>query len=172
MVNGEAKVEIHDIYITDQNNQFMASSKAVSPEDYISELPEGKQEAVKKLRMEILDNLPDGFTEIMGYGMIGYVVPLSLYPKGYHCDPKLPLPFINLAAQKNHIAIYHMGLYADHRLLDWFLKAHEKTGLGKPDIGKSCIRFKDLKKIPFTLIGELASKMPVNDWIAIYEKLR
>lgn len=150
----------------------MASSKAVSPEDYISELPEEKQEAVRKLRMTILDNLPKGFTETMGYGMIGYVVPLSLYPKGYHCDPQLPLPFINLAAQKNHIAVYHMGLYADPVLLDWFTKAYEKTGMGKPDMGKSCIRFKKPEKIPYALIGELVSKMQVNDWIARYEKLR
>lgn len=150
----------------------MASSNAKNPEDYILELPEEKQVVMRQLRHEISNNLPRGFEEQMGYGMINYVVPHSIYPQGYHCDPKLPLPFIALAAQKNHIAVYHMGIYSDPKLLDWFNKAYEKTGIGKPDMGKSCIRFKNLKKIPFALIGELASKMSVNDWIATYEKLK
>ena len=129
-----------------------------------------KKEALIKLRDVMQKNLPDGFEERMSYGMIGYVVPHELYPKGYHCDPKLPLPFINLAAQKNFVAVYHMGIYADPKLLDWFTKNYAKEVTGKLDMGKSCIRFKKAEQIPFKLIGELVSKMTVKEWIALYEK--
>jgi hypothetical protein len=105
----------------------------------------------------------------MNYGMIGYVVPHSLYPAGYHCDPKLPLPFINLASQKQYIALYHMGVYADPALLGWFLEAHAQLGIGKPDMGKSCLRFKKPEKIPFDLIGELCTKVTPQAWIDRYE---
>lgn len=147
----------------------MASSKAVTPGEYILELPEEKQAVISKLRKEILKNLPKGFEEIMNYGMIGYVVPHSLYPKGYHCEPRQPLPFMGLAAQKNHIAVYHMGVYADPALASWFTQAFEQTGMGRLDMGKSCIRFKNPQKIPYELMGELASKMSVKDWINLYE---
>ncbi|MBK8699086.1 MAG: DUF1801 domain-containing protein [Saprospiraceae bacterium] len=145
-------------------------SKATTVEDYLAELPEDRKEAMTMLRKIIKKNLPKGFQECMGYGMMGYSVPHSLYPSGYHCDPKQPLPFMSLASQKNFIAVYHMGVYADPTLLDWFTKAFAEAGVGKLDMGKSCIRFKNMNKIPFDLIGELASKMTTKDWIAMYEK--
>lgn len=145
-------------------------SKAATVEEYIKELPEERQEAVTKLRKEIKKNLPKGFSEGMGYGMIGYCVPHSLYPAGYHCDPKLPLPFMNIASQKNFIAVYHMAVYAEPNLLKWFTDAYAKAGVGKLDMGKSCIRFKKPENIPYKLIGELASKVTVEKWIEYYEK--
>ncbi|HRI21013.1 MAG TPA: DUF1801 domain-containing protein [Panacibacter sp.] len=124
----------------------------------------------KKLRNEILQNIPEGFQETMGYGMIGYVVPHSLYPKGYHCTPQLPLPFMNIASQKNFIAVYHMGVYADKSLYNWFVEEYSKLSSAKLDMGKSCIRFKNPGKIPFELIGKLAGKITVKQWIDIYEE--
>ena len=145
-------------------------SKASTVDEYISELPTDRQEAIAKLRKEIKKNLPKGFKEGMGYGMMGYSVPHSIYPAGYHCDPKLPLPFMGLASQKNFIAVYHMGIYADPKLMKWFTDAYAKVVPGKLDMGKSCIRFKKPEHIPVKLIGELASKMTVEDWINMYEK--
>jgi hypothetical protein len=118
----------------------------------------------------IKKNLPKGFKEVMSYGMLGFVVPHSMYPDGYHCTPELPLPFLNLASQKNFIAIYHMGIYADPKLLGWFTKEFPKHSKSKLDMGKSCIRFKKPDDIPVKLIGELASKMTPEDWINLYEK--
>ena len=145
------------------------SSKAELPQDYIDALPEDRKAAIVKIQEALLTNLPEGFTEVMSYGMLGYVVPHSLYPKGYHCTPKLPLPFMGLAAQKNFIALYHMG-FADKNLLEWFTTEYPKHCKGKLDIGKSCIRFKKIDDIPYALIGELATKMTVNQWITIYEE--
>ena len=144
-------------------------SKATTPEHYLAELPEDRKEAMLKLRNVIKDNLPKGFQEQMSYGMLGYVVPHSIYPNGYHCNPKLPLPFINLASQKNFIALYHMGIYANKNLLDWFVAEYPKHFKTKIDMGKSCLRFKKMDDIPFELIGELVKKMSVQDWISIYE---
>ena len=144
-------------------------SKATTPEHYLSELPEDRKIAMLKLRNVIKDNLPKGFQEQMSYGMLGYVVPHSIYPNGYHCNPKLPLPFINLASQKNFIALYHMGIYANKNLLDWFVVEYPKHFKTKIDMGKSCLRFKKMDDIPFELIGELVKKMSVQDWISIYE---
>ena len=144
-------------------------SKATTPEHYLSELPEDRKIAMLKLRNVIKDNLPKGFQEQMSYGMLGYVVPHSIYPNGYHCNPKLPLPFINLASQKNFIALYHMGIYANKNLLDWFVVEYPKHFKTKIDMGKSCLRFKKMEDIPFELIGELVKKMSVQDWISIYE---
>lgn len=145
-------------------------SKATTPEQYLAELPEDRKGVITKLRQTILDNLPEGFEEQMGYGMLGYVVPHSKYPPGYHCDPKLPLPFINLASQKAHIGFYHSGIYADKDLLDWFVSEYDKTDIKvKLNMGKSCVRFKREAHIPFELIGELVSKVTVDDWIATYE---
>lgn len=144
-------------------------SKAQSVEDYISQVPENQHEAIVQLRKTICENLPPGFSEQMSYGMIGYVVPHSLYPKGYHCDPKLPLPFLNIAAQKNFIALYHMGLYSNPELLKWFTGEFPKYSTLRLDMGKSCIRFKNPGHIPFTLIGELVKKIQVADWISFYE---
>ena len=145
-------------------------SKATTPEQYLSELPEDRKEAMLKLRNAIKENLPQGFEEVISYGMLGYVVPHSIYPSGYHCDPKLPLPFINLASQKNFIALYHMGIYANKNLESWFVSEYPKHVKTKLDMGKSCIRFKKMEDIPFDFIGELAAKVSVEDWISIYEK--
>ena len=144
-------------------------SKATTPEDYLESLPEDRKKIVSDIRKVLLKNLPKGFREGMGYGMIGYVVPHSLYPAGYHCDPKLPLPFISLASQKNHIALYHMGLYGGEHL-EWFQKEWKKATDKKLDMGKSCIRFKKAEDVPLKLIGELASKITPQEWIAVYEK--
>jgi hypothetical protein len=140
-------------------------------EQYCHSLPSERQEVIEKLRKVILKNLPKGFLEEMNYGMIGYVVPHSLYPDGYHCDPSLPLPFMNIASQKNFIAVYHMGIYADSKLLKWFTEAYAKEVKGNLDMGKSCIRFKKPDQIPFELIGALAAKMSPKDWISLYEKV-
>lgn len=144
--------------------------KAFNPEEYIGQLPQDRQAAISQLRRVILQHLPKGFEETMSYGMIGYVVPHSLYPAGYHCDPKLPLPFMSIASQKSHIGFYHMGLYADEQLLQWFVDEFPKHSSRKLDMGKSCLRFKNPEHIPFTLLGELVGKMKPDDWIARYEK--
>jgi len=145
-------------------------SKAATPEEYIQEIPVERQAAFKKLRAVIKKNLPKGFKEGMGYGMMGWDVPHSIYPAGYHCNPKAPLPFMGIASQKNFIAVYHMGVYADPKLLKWFQEAHAKASPKKIDMGKSCIRYKKPEDIPFDLIGELASKITPAEWIATYEK--
>lgn len=137
--------------------------------EYLSELPEERKTAFLKLRDSILNTLPKGFEEQMSYGMLGYVVPHSIYPNGYHCNPKLPLPFINIASQKNFIALYHMGIYANPELLDWFTAEYPKHSSLKLDMGKGCIRFKKPDQIPFELIAELAAKISVEDWIECYE---
>ena len=141
-----------------------------NPEDYISEVPEDRKAAIKRLRKTILDNLPQGFEEEMSYGMVGYVVPHSIFPSGYHCDPTLPLPFMSFASQKNFVALYHMGIYAKKELLDWFVAEYPKHCQTKLDMGKSCIRFKKPDQIPFELIAELCSKMTVQEWVDIYTK--
>ncbi len=145
-------------------------SKATTVEQYLSEVPPERQAAMEKLRKEIKKNLPKGFKESIGYGMIGYCVPHSLYPAGYHCDPKQPLPFMGLASQKNFIAVYHMGVYASPPLLKWFTTEYKKQVPGRLDMGKSCLRFTKPENIPFKLIGELCSKMTPEEWIAVYEK--
>ncbi len=144
--------------------------EATSPDDYISKLPEDRVDPMIRLRGVINQNIPDKYEETMSYNMIGWVVPHSVYPDGYHCDPKLPLPFINIASQKNFIALYHSGIYADQALHDWFVAEYPKHAKRKLDMGKSCIRFKKMDDIPFDLIGELISKMSVDEWIALYEK--
>ena len=142
---------------------------AISPENYVEQLSDERKLAISKLRQTILSNLPEGFKEEMNYGMIGYVIPHSIYPPGYHCNPKLPLPFINIASQKNFIAFYHMGIYAEKEILDWFTSEYPKHSELKLDMGKSCIRFKKPEHIPFELIGELVQKITVEKWIEIYE---
>lgn len=145
-------------------------SAAQTPDQYVAELPEDRRMVIEKLRKTTTDNLPEGFTEAMGYGMIGYVVPHALYPPGYHCDPKQPLPFFGLASQKNSINMYHMGMYADTNLLDWFVSEYPKHAKGKLDMGKSCVRFKKMDDIPYELIAQLLKRVTVQDWIATYEK--
>ncbi len=145
-------------------------TKANTVKEYITNLTEDRKKAINKLRKAILNNLPKGFAEVINYGMIGYVIPHSIYPKGYHCDPKLPLPFINIASQKNFVAVYHMGLYTDKILMDWFVKEYPKHSKAKLDMGKSCIRFNQLDQIPYDLIGELSGKISPKEWINIYER--
>jgi hypothetical protein len=141
-----------------------------SVKEYINGLSEDRQVVIKKLQALTKKNLPKGFEEEMSYGMIGYVVPHKLYPSGYHCDPKLPLPFLSIASQKNFIALYHMGMYAKPELLDWFTSEYPKHCKSKLDMGKSCVRFKKMEDIPYALLEELMKKMTVADWISIYEK--
>jgi len=145
-------------------------SKATTPEQYLAELPDDRKEAMLKLRKTIKDNLPKGFEEIISYGMLGYVVPHTIYPDGYHCTPKLPLPFMNIASQKNFIAVYHMGIYGNTHLSDWFVAEYPKHAKAKLDMGKGCIRFKKMDDIPFELIGELATKISVEEYITLYEQ--
>jgi len=144
--------------------------KAKNVKEYLQKVPQERIEYFKKLRKTILANLLKGFDEQINYGMIGYVVTHEIYPAGYHCDPKLPLPFANIASQKNFIGFYHMGIYANPGLLEWFVKEYPKHSDTKLDMGKSCIRFKKMDKIPYDLIGKLMRKMTVNDWIKLYEK--
>jgi len=144
-------------------------SNCKTPQEYLDSLPEDRKIAVEKLRKIIKLNLPEGFQEEMSYGMLGYVVPHSIYPQGYHCNPKLPLPFMNIASQKNFIAIYHMGIYLDSEIMNWFIAEYSKQVNTKIDMGKSCIRFKKMDAIPFELMGELAAKMSVSEWISVFE---
>lgn len=145
-------------------------SKATTPGEYFDSLPADRKKAMDELRKTIKKNLPKGFAEVMSYGMVGYVVPHKLYPAGYHCDPKQPLPFAGMASQKNFIVLYHMGIYANPALLQWFVAEYTKRVPSKLDMGKSCIRFKKPEQIPFDVVGELMQKMTVEDWIALYEK--
>jgi hypothetical protein len=142
-----------------------------TPAEIIANCPEDRKDAMKHLHETITSSLPDGFEAGVGYGMILYFVPHTIYPAGYHCDPKQPLPFVSLASQKNFIALYHMGLYADPELLNWFTDKYKATVSSKLDIGKSCIRFKKMTDIPFDLIGELMQKITVTSWIETYETL-
>jgi hypothetical protein len=145
-------------------------SDATSPESYLNQLPDDRKRIITKLRQVVLKNLPPGFKETVAYGMLAYVVPHKIYPKGYHVNPDQPLPFMNVASQKNYIAVYHMGIYGEPSLLKWFSNEYLKRTGSKADIGKSCIRFKKPEQIPFELIGELSTKISVEEWIGLYEK--
>lgn len=144
-------------------------SSAQSIEAYLKEIPEERKSAFLRLRETILKNIPKGFIEKISYGVIGFIVPHDLYPKGYHSNPKLPLPFISIASQKNFIVLYHMGIYANPELLQWFITEYTKYSTQKLNMGKSCIRFKKLDQIPFDLIAQLVQKMSVEEWINYYE---
>ncbi len=147
----------------------MVQSAATTPEDYLAELEPERRDVVGRLREVILAGLPPGFEEVMSYGMIGYVVPHSLYPPGYHCNTDLPLPFMNLASQKQYVAVYHMGIYADAELLAWFQNAYREQLGRKPDMGKSCLRLRKMDQVPYDLVGELAGRITPQEWIARYE---
>lgn len=138
-------------------------------EEYFESIPDDRKESIKNLYTLIKENLPKGFEERINYGHIGFVVPHSLYPKGYHCDPTSPLPFIGIASQKNFIALYHMGIYADNKLYDWFTEEYPKYSKRKLDMGKSCIRFKKIDDIPYDLIKQLVTKITLKQWIELYE---
>lgn len=139
-------------------------------EEYLATIPEDRRPVIEKLRQVIQTNLPEGFEEQLAFGMISYVVPLTRYPQGYHAQAGEPLPFISLASQKNHIALYHMGIYGDPVLLDWFTKEYAKRVPTKLDMGKSCIRFKNPDRIPYDLIAELCQKISVDEFINAYER--
>lgn len=146
------------------------TSTATNPTEYLESLPEDRRAAMQRL-YELIDlKLPAGFKSGMSYGMLTWVVPHSTYPNGYHCDPKQALPFLSIASQKNFIAVYHMGMYADKELHDWFVNEYPKHSKTKLDMGKSCIRFKKPENIPFDLLGELFGKMSVEQWIGLYEQ--
>ena len=138
-------------------------------EEILISLPEDRLEPFNKLHDVIMKNLPKGFEAAISYGGLGYVIPHSLYPAGYHCKPIEPLPFAGIASQKNSINFYHMGIYSDPKLLEWFVSEYPKYSEQKLDMGKSCVRFKKLDQIPYKLIGELMKKMSVKKWISIYE---
>lgn len=146
-------------------------STAATTDNYYAGLPEDRKAAMNELRRVINKNIPKGFHEQMIYGMPGWVVPHSIFPAGYHCDPKLPLGFLNIASQKNFIAIYHMGIYSSPALLSWFVTEFPNYSKAKLDMGKSCIRFKKPEEIPFKLLGELMKNMTVKEWINIYETI-
>ena len=147
------------------------STNAVTPEHYIDALPDERKEAMQRLRALALEQLPPGYKEAMGYGMLCYVVPKETYPNGYHVNPSLPLSLMSIASQKNFIALYHMGIYGDQKLLDWFVSEYPKHCKTKLDMGKSCIRFKNISDIPYALLGELFSKITVDQYIANYENI-
>jgi hypothetical protein len=140
-------------------------------EEILENIPEDRKEAFHKLHQTILDHLPTGFELGISYGALGYVIPHTLYPAGYHCKPSEPLPFASLASQKNSINFYHMGIYADPALLNWFVAEYPKHSAQKLDMGKSCIRFKKLDQIPYDLIGALMQKMSAQQWIDLYERM-
>jgi len=142
---------------------------AKSVDDYVAAIPGERQAAVRRLLETIRSNLPEGFEETIQYKMPSFVVPLSRYPDGYHCESNTPLPFISIASQKNHISLYHSGLYADSDMLEWFTAEYARRVQGRLDMGKSCVRFRKPEAIPFELLGELARRMSVERWIELYE---
>ncbi len=137
---------------------------------YIRSLPLDRQQNFRMLRATVAENLPDGFEELAGDQQISYVVPLLIFPDGYHCKPGKPLPFLQLAFRKNYLALYHFGLYASEELLKWWVDEYSKRVPDKLDMGKSCIRFKEWQNLPLGLIAELCGKMTVEEWIDIYKK--
>jgi len=144
--------------------------QAGSVVEYIESLPEDRIEAFQRLRETVKENLPRGFVESLSYGIPGFVIPHSLYPAGYHCKPEEPLPFISIGNQKHFIGFYHMGIYVFPDIAAWFEKEYLALDLGKPDMGKSCIRLKKMDRIPYSLLGQLCRKITAEDWIAAYEK--
>lgn len=144
------------------------TSSATTPEEYVNQLPDDRKPVISMLRKIISEHLPKGFEETISYGTLSYVVPHSIYPDGYHCKPSEPLPFAAIASQKHTINFYHMGIYADDALLQWFVSEYPNHTKQKLDMGKSCIRFKKFDEIPYKLIGELMKKLSVTEWINIY----
>jgi uncharacterized protein YdhG (YjbR/CyaY superfamily) len=138
--------------------------------EILANVPEDRKEAFAQLHHTIVANLPEGFEPGISYGMLGYVIPHSLYPAGYHCKPAEPLPFASIASQKNSINLYHMGIYQDPSLMEWFVAEYPKHSQQKLDMGKSCLRFKKTEHIPYDLLGQLMQKMTAEQWIALYER--
>ena len=165
------------ITIVNRNNlikislSYKKALDAKTVKDILNNLPADRAEPFNKLHDVIVKNLPKGFEAAISYGGLGYVVPHTLYPAGYHCKPSEPLPFAGIASQKNSINFYHMGIYSDPELLKWFVTEYPKHSKQKLDMGKSCVRFKKPDQIPFELLGELVTKISVKDWIATYESV-
>ena len=151
--------------------KLIMQSKSTTVAGYLDELPEDRRQAINKVRAAIRKNLPKGYEETMQYGMITYVVPHKLYPAGYHCNPKDPLPFVSLASQKNYMSLYLMACYMNPELKAWVI-AEAKARGNKLDMGKSCIRFKKLEELPLDVVGEAIAKLAVADYIALYEGIR
>ena len=151
-----------------ENLELMKAIGA-SVEEILNSLPTDRAEPFNRLHDIIVKNLPEGFEAAISYGGLGYVVPHTLYPAGYHCKPSEPLPFAGIASQKGSINFYHMGIYSDPELLAWFVAEFPKHSTSKLDMGKSCVRFKKPDDIPYALIGELMTKITLEDWIEIYE---
>jgi hypothetical protein len=145
------------------------TSDAATVEEYLAGLPEDRRAAIAAMRQVILSNLPEGYEESMQGGMIGYAVPHSLYPKGYHANPRQPLPFVSLANQKNHMALYLMCVYGDESTEQWFREEWARSGK-KLDMGKSCVRFKRLHDVSLEAIGGVIARTPVADYVSRYEK--
>jgi hypothetical protein len=150
-------------------------SKATTVSAYLRSLPEDRRATISAVRDVILKNLDPSYEEGIQYGMIGYYVPHHVYPKGYHCDPKQPLPFAALASQKNYMSLYLMSAYCgcvddspNNRHAQWFREAWAKTGK-KLDMGKACIRFKKIDDIPLDLIGEAIRRVPAWMYIEFEE---
>lgn len=144
-------------------------SGATTVEEYLQGLPADRRAAINAVRKVILAKLPKGYVECISYGMIGYVVPHSLYPAGYHCNPKLPLPLANLGSQKSHMVLHVMTLYFDPAVEKWFRDAWAAAGK-KLDMGKACVRFKKIEDVPLDVIGRLIARVPVKEYIARVEK--
>ena len=146
-------------------------SKAATVAEYLASLPSDRREALTFVRSAILANLDQNYEERMSYGMIGWAVPHRLFPAGYHCDPKMPLPFGGLASQKNYMSLYLMGIYDEgpDALSNWFREAWGKSGK-KLDMGKCCIRFKKVEDLALDVISEAIRRMPVKKYIECYQK--
>jgi hypothetical protein len=151
-------------------------SKATTVEEYLASLPEDRRAAITAVRQVILANLEGGYEEGMQYGMIGYFIPHRIYPAGYHCDPKQPVPFAGLASQKNHMSLYLMGLYIGcdggeaTPIVKWFTQAWTKGGR-KLDMGRACVRFKTIDDVPLDVLGEAIARMPLQTYLDAYVKL-
>ncbi|MCB9878180.1 MAG: DUF1801 domain-containing protein [Planctomycetes bacterium] len=145
-------------------------SKAATVAQYLAELPHDRREALEAMREVILANVDGDIEEGMAYGMITYSVPHRVFPAGYHCDPRQALPYAMLASQKNHMAIYMMGLYIDVDDGRWFEKAWKAAGK-RLDIGKSCVRFKRLDDVPLEVLAEALRRMPSRRYVAAYEAI-
>ena len=146
----------------------MVQSAATTVRDYLAALPEDRRVQIETVRKAILEHLPDGYAEVMSFGMIAYVIPLERYPVTYN---KQPLMYAALASQKNHMAVYLHNIYADEALAAWFEEAYRTTGK-RMDIGKSCVRFRKLDDLPVALVGEAIARTSVDDYIALYERAR
>lgn len=144
---------------------------AKTPEEYLSKLPKERREDIQHLREVVLRNLPDGYEEGIQYNMISYHVPLSVYPEGYLGDKKTPLPYLSLASQKNHMALYISTIYYDKKLYKWFTEEYKKTGK-RMDMGKSCVRFKKIEDLPLELIGKAVSRVEPPEFVKMYKEVR